>query len=575
MGRFTASVGSEATARLARELSTLAAGIDPEMVERARDEVTRLETAEFQLAAFGEFKRGKSTLLNALLHAPVLPMGVVPVTAVVTAVRAGARGATVHHDDGSTEDIGLDEVASFVTESGNPDNVKHVTRVEVRVSAPLLDSGVVLVDTPGFGSVHAHDANASWQLGRSDAAIVVLSADAPFSKRDADVVREADAVSGRLFIVVNRVDHLDISERDAVRVYIGDQVEAVLERREHVWLVSARAALEDGLRNGIEWPQFEAALSAFVANDLATAQRIASCRRLDAIVATLETRVAVEADAQRRSVAELDALVDALSEIEWQERQRFDDEVTLLRRDAALVVDDVGTQLRQQTRAAVAPSVSRLRAVLATIPTKHLAESADSEVESVVREAFDRIHLEVTNAAAERLDDLVQRFVARVRHQHDLTHERVSTAFGLTLPAWPPVHLEEEPARFSYLFLRVGSTTEYYDTLARRLLPARLRRRRILARAEHAVAQELDKHAGRARADIAERLDSAIARLVESARRQVNAHVEAVHAALDAARAHRDCDATERDAHAAALDAQAMRLSAIRRELANLERTES
>lgn len=574
MGRFTASVGSEAAVRLARELAYLAEEVEPDLARGVHDEVARLEAAEFQLAAFGEFKRGKSTLLNALLHVPVLPMGVVPVTAVVTEVRAGPPGVVVHHDDGTTEDVGLDDVMTFVTEAGNPDNVRRVARVEVHVTAPLLDRGVVLIDTPGFGSVHAHDASASWQLGRSDGAIVVLSADAPFSQRDAQVVRDADATSGRLFVVVNRVDHLGSADRDAVRVYITDQVGTVLGRRERVWLVSARAALEGVVEQSFEWSEFEATLSGFVETDLAAAQRIACCRRLGAVVVALETRVAVEEDAQRRSVAELDALVAALAEIGEQDRQRFDDETTLLRRDAARLVDDVAAKLQQRTRAAVAPAISNLRALLAPLPTQALVSGADEGVEAAVREAFDVIHREVTEEAAERFDAMVQRFTERLRQQNDATHERVVATLGLALPAWPPVHLAEEPERFTYLFLHVGTTTEYYGALGRRLLPDRVRRRRSLAKAERAVADELDKHAGRARADFAARLDVAIDRLVASARAQVSAHVESVHRALAAVRDQHERDATMRDARVAELGVAGARLAALQTELAALERTE-
>ena len=53
----------------------------------------RLAAGRLYLACVGQFKRGKSTLLNALVGEPVLPVGVQPVTSIVTTVRYGAAAA--------------------------------------------------------------------------------------------------------------------------------------------------------------------------------------------------------------------------------------------------------------------------------------------------------------------------------------------------------------------------------------------------------------------------------------------------------------------------------------------------
>ena len=133
----------------------------------------------------GEFKRGKSTLVNALLGVEVLPTGVLPLTAVMTEVVHGQAGATVAGLDGTRVDVGLDDVARFVTEAGNPGNERGVDRVEVRVPAPLLSTGLVLVDTPGLGSIHLHNTEVGRaSLLEADGAIVLLSADEPLSDEE-------------------------------------------------------------------------------------------------------------------------------------------------------------------------------------------------------------------------------------------------------------------------------------------------------------------------------------------------------------------------------------------------------
>jgi hypothetical protein len=108
----------------------------------------RLQEGRFYVACVGQFKRGKSTLLNALLGACVLPVGVTPVTAVVTVVRYGpAPGARVRMH-GTWTDIPLDALAEFVAEERNPENAKQVEAVEVFAPSRLLETGMCLVDTP-------------------------------------------------------------------------------------------------------------------------------------------------------------------------------------------------------------------------------------------------------------------------------------------------------------------------------------------------------------------------------------------------------------------------------------------
>jgi hypothetical protein len=98
--------------------------------ERIAKEVQRLSQRVreglFYVACIGQFKRGKSTLVNALVGEPVLPVSVVPVTAVVTVLRYGPmRTGRVRLADGGWQDIDLSELASYVSEEDNPENRKE------------------------------------------------------------------------------------------------------------------------------------------------------------------------------------------------------------------------------------------------------------------------------------------------------------------------------------------------------------------------------------------------------------------------------------------------------------------
>ncbi|HTT13923.1 MAG TPA: dynamin family protein [Burkholderiaceae bacterium] len=151
----------EAPTRLAQCLDAAMSlhGVDLEACRRLK---ARLAEGVFNLVVAGEFNRGKSSVINALLGAAVLPVGVVPLTSVVTVVRQGERPrATVCFAGGATREIGIESIAEFITEKGNPRNAKGVDQVVVAYPSAWLRDGVRLIDTPGIGSIHRHNTDAA------------------------------------------------------------------------------------------------------------------------------------------------------------------------------------------------------------------------------------------------------------------------------------------------------------------------------------------------------------------------------------------------------------------------------
>ena len=111
-------------AQLQQTLKRLAAEArspdDHHQLDAVRDQ---LRQDRFRVLVAGEAKRGKSTLLNALLGRDVLPTGAVPVTALATTVRDdGHEGVTVRFADGRIEQHPSQSLPGFVTQAANPDN---------------------------------------------------------------------------------------------------------------------------------------------------------------------------------------------------------------------------------------------------------------------------------------------------------------------------------------------------------------------------------------------------------------------------------------------------------------------
>lgn len=183
------------------------------LLERLEGLRQRLAADRFQLAVLGQFKRGKSMLLNALLGADTLPTGVIPVTAIPTFLQAAPKPRLrVTFTAGRIEEFDEDgpaalreRLTAFVTEGANPRNMLGIARVEVFFPSELLAHGVVLVDTPGVGSTFHHNtAAADAVLPECDAALFVVSPDPPITEVEVQFLARVRQTVARVIVVLNK-----------------------------------------------------------------------------------------------------------------------------------------------------------------------------------------------------------------------------------------------------------------------------------------------------------------------------------------------------------------------------------
>ena len=214
----------------------------------------KLAEERFNVVVVGAFKRGKSTLVNALLGADLLPTGAIPLTSVVTCVGWGVEPhLQIAFTDGRVEDVPAGSIARYVTEAGNPGNELGVERVVLTDPSDGLADGIFLVDTPGIESVHLHNtAAARAVLPEIDAAIFVTSADPPISDAERVFLEEVRAVAPRVFVILNKIDHVPAEGRLETIAFTHDVVRGSLGADEDVYPTSARLATETDVPNARE-----------------------------------------------------------------------------------------------------------------------------------------------------------------------------------------------------------------------------------------------------------------------------------------------------------------------------------
>ena len=265
----------------------------------------RLAEGRFYVACVGQFKRGKSTLLNALVGQPLLPVGVVPITAAVTVLRYGERVRARVRLRTEWQDIAPSALASYVSEEQNPANEKGVSGVEVFVPNSLLASGMCLVDTPGIGSVITANTEATKAfVPHIDAALVVIGADPPISGDEVALIEQVAKHAHELIVVLNKADRLTETERREATAFarkvlaqrLGKLIGPIFEVSATERLISG-----DPLR---DWQGLEAALATLAATTGAELVRQAERRGSELLAQRLLHEIAEHRDALLRPVEE-------------------------------------------------------------------------------------------------------------------------------------------------------------------------------------------------------------------------------------------------------------------------------
>ena len=191
----------------------------------AGDEVLR-EHGLVDVAVLGQFKAGKSSFLNGLIGRNVLPVDVLPATAVITRLGHGsAEKAVVRRQNGGVEEIPLEELPEFVTERKNPGNEKKVSIVDVELPALVSFRGMRFVDTPGLGSVFAHNTQVSMDwLPRVGGALVAVSVNHPLSEQDLNLLLEVFRHTPETAILLTKADLVSAEQLESVIEFTKRQV---------------------------------------------------------------------------------------------------------------------------------------------------------------------------------------------------------------------------------------------------------------------------------------------------------------------------------------------------------------
>jgi small GTP-binding protein len=535
-------------------LTGLAGAADAATLAALRD---RLAAARLRVLVVGEAKRGKSTLVNALLGREVLPAGVTPVTAVATTVTYGTgEGLDAEFGDGRAGRYPLAALDDLVTERGNPENRRGVAGVTVRLNAPLLARGVEIVDTPGTGSVHAHNtAAADGVLPSMDAAIFVLTADPPVSAAERELLGRVHALSVTTFVVLNKADHADVAGLAEAIEFTERVAGGVTGEPVRVYPVSARGALGPGGDAGFD--AFAAEFAAYLDTAGTADLRRSAAGQLGRIAGSLIDEVALARHAAQMRSDEAAGRVAAFTTRLAAVAERASAAADMAAGESRRMLAGLNATAERETARLAADA----RAAMVALLDGELAGASSADIERLGRDRLVELAKDAAErwrqAQSERLEDGLGRLGVRLARdlaaELDAVRGAAAELLGLELSMPVPQERLAPDRRFFYPVAENVDQAELLAGAVRRRLPGKAGRR--LAR-DHLLGEVGDlaaRQIGRARADLQYRLAEATRQLTLEMGRRYTGSTDRLASALRTAAALREQAAGEASGRLAAL----------------------
>jgi GTPase SAR1 family protein len=535
----------------------------------------KLARDHFYLAVLGQFKRGKTTLINSLLGNEVLPTGVVPLTSIVTLIEYGSEPrATVHFRDQRRQAISIADVATYVTERDNPKNTKNVARVEVTYPAAILRDGVVLIDTPGIGSTYDHNTDVAYEfLPQVDAAIFVASVDPPLSRAEKDFLVAIREHAAKLFFILNKIDYVADAERrellEFLRTVLATEL-GIVEPK--IFPLSAKKALAAVMTSGADGglPAFRATLEQFLLHEKGRVAVSAATGAALRLAGEARFLLRVEQQALATPLEELERKLREFDRLRAKAEQDQRDFQHLLKAEGAQLLAALDEELAGLKSESVPAIEQALRAFADSHPElkgRDLGHALQDELKGTLINWFEAWRREQEQRLDAEFRRLSERFVTAANEIIARVVELSAALFNL-----PPVPLAsvEGLSGESRLYYMVGDEPVllsiepiYFSTL----LPGRVTRRFVVADALKHVPVEADRNCGRLRYDFLTRIEQSVGRFSQHLAERIRLTLDSIQKAIAAGTVARAQSSEQSGVRHASIDAQLRTLAATEADL--------
>ncbi len=480
----------------------------------------QLISNHFNLVILGQFKRGKTTLINSLVGSTILPSSVVPLTSIVTILKFGKEiKCNISMNDNSEKYIRIEELHDYVTESGNPKNVREVKCACIEYPLPLLKKGMQLVDTPGIGSTFLHNTETTYEfLDQLDAAVFLMSADVPISQVETELLETIKDSTQQIFFVLNKVDNLTPNEITEISTYNKNVLNEMGFTVQEIWPISARKALEAKISN-IEDQllqsgllDLENSLGEFLSSEKGKIVLSTAISKTKRIILQRLSQIAIEEKTLAASEEELENKINTFHDLDTN-LKRDKEEIVYLIKGETIKLNKKVEEMLLTLENNESPRI--IQCLQDFYNNNHYANPTTlrEEMQKVIKEeiikGFDIFKedtevlisnsiQETCNRFTKRSNDIIQEFKTAAEQLFEVSMQQSELSIDLA-----------EDKRFYYMVQDGTSITEEeVKSILRTFMPKSISRKMILKEMIDLVASEVGRNCGRIRSSLATRIGS-------------------------------------------------------------------
>ncbi len=494
------------------EIEGIPAGICEELREKIEDNV-------FNLVVLGQFKRGKTSLINALLGAEILPTAVVPLTSIATVLQYGETlQIKVCFNDGRVTEIGPADLTKYVTEKGNPRNEKDVQEVLITYPSSYLKDGVRLIDTPGVGSVYEHNTDVAYQyLPKSDAALFLLSVDQPVSKAELDFLKDVKEYSHRIFFLQNKADYVSPEDLGESISFSKKIIEEQMGGEVKIFPLSAKRALEgklSGTKEKLEksfLPAFEDILNTFLIQEKGEVLLLSVTGNLLRLLSQARLGLVLEMKSLVTPLEELKEKIKTFGNKKKEVMTEKDDFSLLLDGEIKKIINNIleedSKKFRQELTIKVSEELEDSYGKSSGMPLKKLRNYLEEQVAIEIRQAFTVWRAGEDEKLAKTFEAACKRFIIRIDDTIDTLLKFSAELFDVPFDIVRADALWSTQSGFYYRFREQPVGLEIATASLTLLLPKFFGDKIILKKVKEYLRRMVDQQSARAGHDFEKRLD--------------------------------------------------------------------
>jgi hypothetical protein len=395
----------------------------------------------------------------------------------------------------------------------------RVKEVEIFYPSTYLKDGVCIVDTPGVGSVYQHNTDVAYSyLPYADAGIFIVTPDPPLGESEHRFLKDVRGEVGKLIFVLNKIDMVDEADLNESISFTRDILKKDLGIEVSIFPVSSKMALA-GKKNGnnkklsdSRLPDFEKTLKDFLHKEKGKIFLQSIISSLLKCVSDESMACKIEQQASRLSLEDLKSKIKsfetyALSAEKDRDQQRFilDGQIKKLHQKIDQDLDVYRKQdlpmLLKKTETAFTEKLSK------SANTNALEKELESFVFDEIKGAFNAFRTSEAEKIAAELESIYLDIANRTNTIIENIIKMTSDLFQVALNPFTDVEKLTRKSDFYFLLKDDPGVIDLIHLSFRSALPVALAKGIILKRIKDTVAERFERHCGRVRYDLIQRID--------------------------------------------------------------------